>query len=161
ADMIPYVDDPDTLFYGKVRLTDCTGLLTWEVPAVGTRNQTPSRSYLPHHQSIFYPRCYFSKYDYDPEMGYRADAHYTRRAFRLLGSVFTNVTLVHSTLGGISSRPITSVAELRREVQLETAFARYLAAETGSYFSFIDVGTGLFVKYVASRAGGLPLVHRL
>lgn len=161
SEMIACVTDLDTLYFGKVRITDCTGKLSWEVPMRRRRSPVPPRSYLPHHQSIFYPRCFFSRYDYDPAMGYRADAHYTGQACQMLKREFTNVPLIQSTLGGISSRAITSVAELRKELAMETALARHIAGGTGNYLQLIDVGTGTVVKYLASKAGGLPLVHRL
>jgi hypothetical protein len=118
-------------------------------------------SYFPHHQSILYPRQFFSRYDYHPAMGYRADAHYTGRACQELAREFANVMLIECTLGGISSRAITSIAELRSEIALETAFARHVAATTGNHLQLIDVTTGAVLKYLASKIGGPPLVHRL
>ena len=161
AEMMGCVTDLDTLYFGKVRITDCTGKLSWEVPMIGKRSPAPPKSYLPHHQSIFYPRSFFARYDYDPAMGYRADAHYTGRACQLLDRQFTNVLLIQSTLGGLSSRAITSIAELRAEIAMETALARHIAASTGNHLQLVDVGVGAVVKYLASKAGGLPLVHRL
>jgi glycosyltransferase involved in cell wall biosynthesis len=159
--MMACVKNLDTLYFGKVLLTDCTGTLSWDVPLMGRNSHTPPKSYLPHHQSIFYPRPFFALHDYDLRMGYRADAHYTDTACRILHREFTNVLLIQSTLGGLSSRLITSVAELRKEIALETALARHIAASTGDYVQLIDVGIGPVVKYLASKAGGLPLVHRL
>ena len=160
ANMAVQVTDFDTLYFGKVRITDCTGALSWEVPVTGKRH-TLSVSYLPHHQSIFYPRRFFTATDYDPDMGYRADAHYTDRACRQLHGEFTNITLIQTTLGGTSSRVITSIAELRREIVMETALARHIAATTGKRFPLMDVTASAIVKYLASKTGGLPLVHRL
>jgi putative colanic acid biosynthesis glycosyltransferase len=155
------VRDMNRLYFGKVRITDCTGRLSWEVPWLGKNGLAPPRSYLPHHQSIFYPRRFLASHDYDPAMGYRADSHFTSRACETLEREFRNVTLIDTTLGGLSSRPITSLRELRKEIVVETAFARHLAAATGKRLHVIDVGLGVVVKYLASKTGGLPLVHRL
>ena len=94
-------------------------------------------------------------------MGYRADAHYTDTAWRQVRHEFTNVTIIETTLGGMSSRAITSIAELRREVRLETALAHHIATTTGKPFRLIEITTGTILKYLASKTGGLPLVHRL
>jgi putative colanic acid biosynthesis glycosyltransferase len=160
SQMFVRVKDLNTLYFGKVRIVDCTGKLTWEVPLL-RRKSLPPRSYLPHHQSIFYPRQFFTSHDYDPDMGYRADAEYTGKACRMLEREFVPVTLIESKLGGLTSRAITSLAELRKEIVMETALARHVAANTGNRFQLIDVGTGAVVKYLASKIGGLPLVHRL
>jgi hypothetical protein len=159
--MAACVADLDKLYFGRVRITDCTGTLSWEVPLMPKRRVTPPDSYLPHHQSVWYPRRFFVTYDYDPAMGYRADAQYTGKACQVLEREFTNVTLIQTSLGGLSSHAITSLGELRREIVVETALARRIAASTGSPLQLIDVGTGVVVKYLASRIGGLPLVHRL
>jgi glycosyltransferase involved in cell wall biosynthesis len=159
--MTSAITDVAKLYFGKVRLTDCTGKLSWEVPLLRKGGSVPPKSYLPHHQSILYPRHFFSLFDYDPSMGYRADVHFTSKACHHLERRFLNVTLIESKLGGLSSRPITSLSELRSEMSKETAFARHISAETGSRLHLIDVGMGTIVKYVASKTGGLPLVHRL
>jgi putative colanic acid biosynthesis glycosyltransferase len=160
SQMFVRVNDLNMLYFGKVRIVDCTGKLRWEVPLL-RRKSLPPRSYLPHHQSIFYPRKFFTSHDYDPDMGYRADAEYTGKACQLLEREFVPVTLIESKLGGLTSRAITSLAELRKEIVMETALARHVAANTGSHLQLIDVGTGAVVKYLASKIGGLPLVHRL
>jgi putative colanic acid biosynthesis glycosyltransferase len=161
AEMMGFVTDLAAMYYGKVRLRDCTGTLSWEMPLMGPESCNPPKSYVPHHQSVFYPRCFYTQHDYDLRMGYRADAHYTGIACRMLNREFTNVLLIHTTLGGLSSRLITSIAELRKEFALETALARHVAATTGDYLPLIDVTFTPLVKYLASKVGGLPLVHRL
>ena len=122
----------DVLYFGKVRLVDCTGRLSWEVPILRKDRAQPPASYLPHHQSVFYPRSYYVAHDYDSSMGYRADVQFTEIACRLLPRHFTNVTTIQSTLGGTSSRAIMSIAELRKEIEKETAYARHVAMTTGN-----------------------------
>jgi glycosyltransferase involved in cell wall biosynthesis len=161
ARMMAFVDDKDGLYFGKVRLLDCTGRLSWEVPIVPRRRAVPPSSYLPHHQSVFYPRCYYASNHYDPSMGYRADVHFTKAACERLRRHFTNVTLVQATLGGASSRAIMTIADLRKELANETAYARHVGATTGRRAQLVDVTGSLIVRYMAAKAGGLPLVHRL
>jgi hypothetical protein len=131
------------------------------VPIIAKRRSEPPSSYLPHHQSIFYPRSYYVGNSYDPAIGYRADVQFTEKACRLLPRQFTNVVTVQSMLGGTSSRAIMSVKELRKEFPKETAFARHVAATTGQRTQLFDVAGSLIVKYVASKLGGPTLVHRL
>lgn len=161
ARMMSFVDDKDGLYFGKVRLVDCTGRLSWEVPIVSGSRAEPPPSYLPHHQSVFYPRCYYVANHYDPAMGYRADVHFTNAACQRLRRHFTNVTMVQATLGGASSRAIMTIAELRKELANETAYARHVGATTGRRAQLVDVTGSLVVRYLASKTGGLPLVHRL
>jgi putative colanic acid biosynthesis glycosyltransferase len=161
ASMMAQAREGGVLYFGKVRLVDCTGRLSWEVPILRSGREQPPVSYLPHHQSVFYPRSYYLSHDYDSSMGYRADVRFTEIACRMLPRHFTNVTTIESTLGGTSSRAITSIAELRKEIVKETAYARYVAATTGDRTRLIDVTSSLLVKYLASKAGGAPLVHRL
>lgn len=161
AQMMAFVDDADCLYFGNVRLVDCTGRLSWEVPIVAHGRTEPPSTYLPHHQSVFYPRRYFTAHDYDPSMGYRADVHFTEAACRRLQRRYTNVTLIQATLGGASSRAIMTIAELRKELANETAYARHVGATTGRRAQLFDVIGSLVVRYLASKTGGLPLVHRL
>src|SRR5438874_1070953 len=140
SQMMTHVTEPDTLYFGKVRLVDCTGRLSWEVPSVARRSLRPPQSYLPHHQSIFYPSRVYRGLDYKPQMGYRADAEYTTRALQASRREFTNVLLIESRLGGLSSREIKTLDELRREIGLETALARHISAETGRRRELIEVG---------------------
>lgn len=161
AQMMSHVTDANTLYYGKVRLMDCTGRLSWEVPIIRRGSSEPPSSYLPHHQSIFYPRSYYSANQYDLSMGYRADVHFTEAAYKQLPRVFTKVTTILTTLGGASSRALMSIADLRKEMDKETAYARHVAAATGKNTALVDIAGTLFVRYLACKAGGLPLVHRL
>lgn len=159
--MMSHVRGTDVLYFGKVRLVASGGRLSWEVPIIPTLRSEPPPGYLPHHQSIFYPRSYYIAHDYDPAMGYRADAQFTGNACRLLPRQFTNVVTIQSMLGGTSSRAIMSVKELREEIAKETAFASHVASTTGKRAQLFDVTGSLFVKYLASKVGGPSLVHRL
>jgi hypothetical protein len=156
-----YVHDLNALYFGKVRLVDCTGRLTWEVPIMPASRDQPPASYLPHHQSVIYPKSYYAARNYDPAMGYRADVEFTGRACSALPRHFTGITTVQSTLGGTSSRAIASLAALRKELPKETAYARHIAATTGRRGQLVGVAVGVLVKYLASKTGGTPLVHRL
>lgn len=159
--MMSHVRGTDVLYFGKVRLVASGGRLSWEVPIIPKRRSEPPPSYLPHHQSIFYPRSYYDANNYDPAMGYRADVQFTENACRLLPRQFTNVVTVQSLLGGASSRAITSVKELRKEFAMERAFASHVASMTGRRAQLFDVTGSLFVKYLASKVGGPLLVHQL
>lgn len=161
ARMAEQIDDPDTLYYGNVRLTDCTGSLRWEVPIRRTPRSAPPRSYRPHHQSVLYPRSFVDAHEYDLSLGYRADAAYTSSAWDTCPRRYIDVTLVDSTLGGMSSKAINSLAELRTELAKETALVRHARTESRDWLPVIDITANVFVKYVASKLGGLPLVHRL
>ncbi len=161
SQMVERIDDPNTLYFGNVRLTDCTGSLQWEVPIRRHRNGPPPRSYLPHHQSILYPRRFITEENYDLSLGYRADAAYTNAAWAVCARCYIDVTLVDSTLGGMSSKAISSLSGLRGELREETAFARQAATTSRKWLPLLDVISNVLIKYVASKIGGLPLVHRL
>ena len=138
ARMMSFVDDKDGLYFGKVRLVDCTGRLSWEVPSSALRR------YLPHHQSVFYPRCYYVANHYDPAMGYRADVHFTNAACQRLRRHFTNVTMVQRRGRG-HSRAICD--QLRKSWPRPPAGARQRAARS------------LRADWSSScRSGGLTLV---
>ena len=161
ARMVSHIRGLDVLYFGKVRLVAAGGRFSWEVPIIPKRRSDPPSSYLPHHQSVFYPRSYYVANNYDPAIGYRADVQFTEKACRLLPRQFTNVLTIQSMLGGTSSRAIMSVKELRKEFPKETAFARHVAVTTGKRAQLFDVAGSLIVKYLASKLGGAPLVHRL
>ena len=160
ARMMSFVDDKNGLYFGKVRLVDCTGRLSWEVPIVSvvepnhrrhflttsrcsTRGATTSRITMTRRWATA-PTCT------SPTPRVRAAAQH-----------FTNVTMVQATLGGASSRAIMTIAELRKELANETAYARHVGATTGRRAQLVDVTGSLVVRYLASKTGGLPLVHRL
>ena len=161
ARMMSHVRGTDILYFGKVRLVASGGRLSWEVPILPRRRSEPPPSYLPHHQSIFYPRSYYAANDYDPAMGYRADVQFTENACRLLPRQFTNVVTVQSMLGGASSRAITSVEELRKEFARRRHSPATWPRRPAQRAQLFDVTGSLFVKYLASKVGGPLLVHRL
>lgn len=73
----------------------------WKVPA-GVRNGIVPTNYIPHHQSILYPRSFFESNYYDLTFRVMADADFTIRALRQLRPEYHNVDLVKSTLGGFT-----------------------------------------------------------
>jgi len=75
----------------------------WKVPS-GVRDGVVPSNYIPHHQSILYPRRFFEGNSYDLDFRVMADADFTIRAIRQMRSAYHDVDFVKSTLGGFTFR---------------------------------------------------------
>jgi putative colanic acid biosynthesis glycosyltransferase len=90
----------DTLMFGNVLLS--YGARQWRVPATTKGGEAVLGRYLPHHQTVFYPRCFFQTESYDLQYQVMSDVDYTCRAFCRLHRQYRNVDLVKSRLGGFT-----------------------------------------------------------
>jgi glycosyltransferase involved in cell wall biosynthesis len=116
------VPDSDLAVFGNVWL--CRGERRWRVPPVGAEKHIGRTGYLPHHQTILYPRRYFAAEGFDLRFTVIGDADYTRRCLSICRAEYRAVDLVISQLGGYTFRVYGSWAGLRRIWRERILFAR-------------------------------------
>jgi glycosyltransferase involved in cell wall biosynthesis len=93
-------DDHDVLLFGNVVLSYQKRF--WHMPPrEGGRAVVPP-GYMPHHQSVLYPRSFYSENRYDVRFRVMADVDFTCRASRVLKREYRDVDLVSAELGGFT-----------------------------------------------------------
>ncbi len=98
--MLADVEDCNAILFGYVRIK--TKLGSWFAPYEGPNYQIES-TYLPHHQSIFYPAAYFRSHRFDLRFPTHADIVFTAQARRRCLAIFKPVHIVDSTMGGFAT----------------------------------------------------------
>jgi glycosyltransferase involved in cell wall biosynthesis len=145
------VRDFNVLLFGNVCL-QC-GSTKWKVPARLSDGRLRS-GYLPHHQTIFYPRAFFANENYDLRFQVMGDVDYTSRALRLFPGKYVDVDIINSTLGGFtfkvcgSLRGTSQMVDERRELQ-----RRYYPGN--SKFRVWLSCCVLYMKFIAIKIGGV------
>ena len=70
----------------------------------------------PNHQSMFFPKCYYKKNEYDLNYPISADSHYKNASINELGYVFYDDYISKFYTGGVSSKPnIKGIAAICHE----------------------------------------------
>jgi len=150
--------DPDTIVFGNVVLSH--GDLQWHRPFRKNGVADVFDGYLPHHQTILYPRCFFQENDYDMQFRVVADADYTQRAVSALPSQHRDVDLVASTLGGFTFTMYRSLKGARSMYRERVAYNK----KHNPSFSIVHaarLALLVFTKYLSVRIGGVSLATRV
>jgi glycosyltransferase involved in cell wall biosynthesis len=98
--MVGGIESHDALVFGYVRIL--TKLGSWLTPYEGVSYQIEP-SYLPHHQSIFYPAAYFRENRFNLRFPTHADILFTAQARQTCRAIFRPVHVVDSTMGGFAT----------------------------------------------------------
>lgn len=146
------------LIFGNVLLSH--GSRIWRVPRQTRRRPQLSKSYVPHHQTVLYPKVFYSLQDYDLSFSVSADADYTTRAVRQLTSEYRNVDLVSNVLGGFTFTMYRSLkGAIKMNCERQTLYRKY--AQKYSRFYAARLAVQIFGKYLAVRLGGIKLATLL
>jgi putative colanic acid biosynthesis glycosyltransferase len=93
------------VYFGRVEIRSSAG--TWVTP-VSDDPTCSSAGFLPHHQSVFYPRAFFSREEYDLTYQLQADIKFTTKAINSYQSAFIDITVAVSMLGGYTLKTFSS-----------------------------------------------------
>jgi len=146
-------DNDDELCFGKVTVFNKE--VEWEYQPYGDQ---ANHGYLPHHQSTFYPKCYFLSERYDTRFRILGDVDYTLRATQVLGSRYIPITTIRTELNGFSVRQYDSLNGIRVYVRDAVLFARKHRT-TSEWLLVPFVYTKAIVKYMANKIGGTYLIN--
>lgn len=118
-------------------------------------------AYLPHHQSIFYPKYFYKTNRYNLAYKIQADIDYTTRAVKLCRKIFIPLRITHSTLGGFSCQQYKSYKKsfnLARE--FHAMYVSHTLQKDYSIFKVIKIYTVCMLRYVFVRIFGLDMLYR-
>lgn len=150
--------EPSTIVFGNVILS--YGNLQWHRPPRKNGHAMLFKGYLPHHQTILYPRCFFRNNDYDLQFRVVADADYTRRAISAYSSEHRDVDLSASTLGGFTFTRYRSIKGAARMYRERLAYNK----KHNPCFSKTHAARLLLLvagKYLSVRIGGVSLATHI
>jgi hypothetical protein len=155
--MAARMQDDSLIYFGRVEIRSSSG--SWLTPNSDDPMQGRSR-FLPHHQSIFYPRAFFSNAEYDLSYRVQADLDFTTKAMRSTRAVFVGTTVAISYLGGHTFLTFSSWS---RTLRIAAELVR-IARENGSKMSPIAVVmlyAKQITKFAAYKLSGEKLLFRL
>lgn len=105
------IADRDAVYFGSARIS--TRLGQWTVPLDPGSFQNDG-TYLPHHQSIFYPRQFYANNRYDLSFRTHADVEFTYRAMTSCQAYYLPLGIVDSTMGGFATDTFRSFSKTKR-----------------------------------------------
>jgi glycosyltransferase len=148
--------DPGICYFAKVRIKSRFG--DWLVPD-GSNDQLNNGLFLPHHQSIFYPRWHTDKSNYDLDFKIHSDVDFTTRAVRALRMQHVPVVLIESTIGGLGTTLFKSVRKTR-ELSREL---KHIAMKLNGHLSpasSLKISLMSFVKFTICNVLGDDCLHQ-
>ena len=149
--------DLSAIYFGRVEIRSSVGC--WLTP----NSEDPlhaRKSFLPHHQSIFYPRTFFASTDYDLSYRVQADVNFTTKAMRSTRAIFVRFPIAISHLGGYT---LLTFSSWRRTLGISEEFVR-IARENNAPLTPLAVFS-LYVKqickFAAYKLSGEKLLFKL
>lgn len=155
------MDVQNMIYFGNTLIR--TTRFSWYTrPALNDINKVTDKhnKFLPHHQSIFYPKEYYKIEKYDTSFSIVADIDFTMRASATFPKKHLNINLIISELGGFG---IAAFATYKRTFSYwrET---NLMFKKNSHYYSFwnrITLIPKYLVKYLAYQIGGFELINFL
>lgn len=149
--------DYAAVYFGRVEIRSSIG--SWLTPIGDDPMRSRSR-YLPHHQSIFYPRAFFASNDYDLSYRVQADLDFTTKAMLSTNANFVGLTIAISHLGGYT---LLTFSSWRRTLRISEEFVR-IARENGRRMAptaVFSLYLKQICKFLAYRLSGEKMLFRL
>ncbi len=149
--------DWSAIYFGRVEIRSSVG--AWLTPH-SDDPMSAQKKFLPHHQSIFYPRVFFVRTEYDLSYRVQADLDFTTKAMLSSKAFFVGQTIAISHLGGYT---LLTFSSWRRTLRISEEFVR-IARENGSKMTPTEV-VSLYVKqickFIAYKLSGEKLLFKL
>lgn len=149
---------PNIVLCGNVRVSH--GSKRWQMPPRAGDQPFLPAGYVPHHQTVLYPRAHFETEHYDLTFRVMGDVDFTCRAIRRFPMEYRDVDLVESVMGGFTFtryRSLRGALEMNRERQ---ALYRKYTIDYSRLQSASLAGM-IFAKYISVRLFGVAGTSRL
>ena len=119
------------------------------------------KDYLPHHQSIFYPACFYKTNRYNLAYKIQADVDYTARAVKHCTKIFIPLCITHSTLGGFSCQQYKFYKKsLNLAREFHAMYVSHTLKKDYSILKITKIYTVCMLRYVFVRIFGLDMLYR-
>lgn len=142
--------DVEKLYFGRVKISAPSS--HWVVPS-RFDDLTVKNGYLPHHQSIFYPRSFYLNTDYDTAYRVQADIDFTLSALARYDTEYVPCIVALSTLGGFSTQRFRSLDKANAlSAEIVNIFRKH-GKGNSSAFLVLTYGKN-FMKYLAYQLFG-------
>jgi glycosyltransferase involved in cell wall biosynthesis len=145
----------DKLYYGKVTIFN--GDVAWEYKPYENHD---NKNYLPHHQSAFYPKSFYSKNSYDTTFKIMGDVDFTLRATKFCDQKYIPVTTIRSEMSGFSVLIYGNIKGIRLYIRDFQYFIKKNPSAYSKYASVTIYGKAA-VKYIAYKIGGTYLINKM
>ena len=151
------INDLDAVYFGYVQI--CSGNVYWETkPSNNNNHIQKGDTFLPHHQSIFYPKKYYQSTNYDTQFAIVGDIDFTLRACLKYPKYYIDVNTIQSQLEGFG---IMAYSDLKRTLsysgETKQLYNRY--PNFYSNFEKLMILPKYLFKFLMYHIGGLKLVN--
>ncbi len=157
SSLVTRMHDWSAIYFGRVEIRSSIG--AWLTPNSDDPMKA-QKKFLPHHQSIFYPRVFFVSTEYDLSYRVQADLDFTTKAMLSSKAFFVGQTIAISHLGGYT---LLTFSSWRRTLRISEEFVR-IARENGSKMAPTEV-VSLYVKqickFITYKLSGEKLLFKL
>lgn len=117
--------------------------------------------YLPHHQSIFYPECFYKINRYNLVYKIQADVDYTTRVVKLCRKIFIPMRITHSTLGGFGCQQYKSYTNsISLAKEFHGIYKSHTLEKDYSVLNVFKIYSVCILRYVFVRIFGLDMLYR-
>jgi glycosyltransferase involved in cell wall biosynthesis len=148
--MVANVDSRAAILFGYVRIK--TRLGSWFAPYEGSDYRIET-TYLPHHQSIFYPATFFRSHRFDLHFPTHADVLFTAQARKNCSAIFKPVHIVDSTMGGFATNLFRSRDRVEPLIEELSSIDAILSGDTSNRHRK-RVARNSYVKYFTCKYFG-------
>lgn len=147
----------DTCYFGQLEVRARYG--NWMVPGK-VSDKIEDGSYLPHHQTIFYPRSFYASNRYNDALRIHADVDFTHRAVKQTKLKFVDLMIAVSTIGGIGTQVFRSFAGTKYMVSEYMRINR-LQHNPMTFKKKFVIYVGCAAKFALCKALGDDVLHQL
>jgi putative colanic acid biosynthesis glycosyltransferase len=153
------IDCLEMIYFGNVLLYSDN--LAWKAnPIKSSEDLYDINRFLPHHQSIFYPRSFYTTNSYDLKFKIVGDIDFTLRACKKNKATYIEVNLIKSEFQGFGN----SAFKLWKTTKNYYLDKVALFDKHNDFFSILDKYTTIckfIIKYLSFKLGGFQLMNLL
>jgi hypothetical protein len=154
--MVELIDAKKRIYFGNVVIS--CGQTSWVSRPLDSQGTSYAHLFLPHHQSILYPRSFYELEDYALKYKVISDMDYTLRACKRYDKVHLDIDLVISELKGMG---ISHFASLRKTLSFCREKATFMKGHPERYGMYFRIGFyfSTLVKYILYKLGGFRMIN--
>jgi glycosyltransferase involved in cell wall biosynthesis len=157
AEVAKAIEDPNLCYFGQVKIIARFG--SWLMPPE-VNDHVADGSFLPHHQSIFYPKTFYMNNRYEDGFKIHADIDFTRRLADTCPLRYMRIVIVESVMGGVATEVFRSYRKTR-DISSEFIALANRAGTKPNLFARSKIYAGCVLKFAICKIFGDDVLHQL
>jgi putative colanic acid biosynthesis glycosyltransferase len=142
------IKDPETVYFGNTYIYN--GNVNFIAEPLNKDSDTSQ--YLPHHQSIFYPKSFYKSHIYDTSFRVCADGYYTYQACAEKKIQYLDLMIIRTFLDGFGISQYGTIKGMRKMIKERQDFEKKI--NTFASISKLKIIISHLIKYFSIVFGG-------